>query len=131
MATIRIDGETLRIELSGWDKFWTVHGSFAIPLANVAGASTEKPPGFWEALKLIGTASPWPFTMKGTFLYHRETVFFDYRADDAVVVVDLVPGASAYRHLFVHVDDPDTPAAAAQRIDAALTQSSVQTPAST
>jgi hypothetical protein len=125
MATVNIDNHTLNVELSGWDKVWAVHGSFAIPLANVAGASVEKPPSFWEALKLIGTGLPWPLKMAGTFLYHGETVFFDYQRDDNVLVIDLEPGVSAYRHLFVHIDEPDTPQAAAQRVNTALGSSSV------
>ena len=120
MATVNINGDTLRVELSGWDKLWSVHGSFTIPLENVTGASVEKPPGFWESLRLMGTNSPWPFKMAGTFLYHGEMVFFDYQREDNVLVIDLKPGASAYKHLFVHVDPPDTPAAAAERINAAL-----------
>ena len=119
MATIQIIGDMLELELSGWEKLWAVHGSFSIPLVNVARASTEKPPGFWESVKLLGTESPWPLKMAGTFLYHGETVFFDFKRDDAVLVIDLKPGASAYKHLFVHVDDPDTPEAAASRINAA------------
>jgi hypothetical protein len=130
MATVRIDNDTLHVELGGWDKLWAVHGSFAIPLANVAGASTEKPPSFWETLKIIGTGIPtWPLSgegawpqlkMAGTFLYHGEVVFFDYQGEENVLVIDLAPGASAYKHLFVHVDEPDTPGEAAQRINAAL-----------
>ncbi|MDB5071847.1 MAG: hypothetical protein JWM87_2958 [Candidatus Eremiobacteraeota bacterium] len=130
MATVRIEGETLNVELRGWDKVWAVHGSFAIPLANIAGASTDKPPSFWETLKVIGTATPtWPLSgegewphlkMAGTFLYHGEVVFFDYQGKDNVLVIDLRPGASAYKHLFVHVDEPDTPEEAALRINAAL-----------
>ncbi len=124
MATVNINGDTLRVELSGWEKLWSVHGSFTIPLENVAGASVEKPPSFWESLKLIGTGSPWPFKMAGTFLYHGETVFFDYQRDDNVLVIDLKPGASSYKHLFVHVDPPDTPTTAAERINAALATAS-------
>ena len=33
MATIRIENDTLFIDLGGWDVFWAFHGSFAIPLA--------------------------------------------------------------------------------------------------
>jgi hypothetical protein len=120
MATVSIEGGNLRIEFTTLDKILAVHGSFTIPLENVAGASAEKPPGFWDALKFWGTASPWPFKMAGTFLYHSEVVFFDYQREDAVLVVDLKPGASSYKHIFVHVDEPDTPAAAAARIAAAL-----------
>jgi hypothetical protein len=122
MATVRIEDRTLHVELHGWDVLWAVHGSFAIPLENVAGATTEKPPGFFESIKLIGTGSIWPLPVKlaGTFLYHGEVVFFDYQAEEQVLVVDLKPGASRYKHLFVHVDEPDTPAEAAARIEAAL-----------
>ncbi|GEM_PF-1961507 len=120
MATVRVDGDTLNIELSGWDKLWAVHGSFAIPLENVAGATTEKLPSFWETLKIIGTGSVWPLKMAGTFLYHGEVVFFDYQREEQVLVIDLRAGASSYKHLFVHVDEPDTPADAAQRIAAVL-----------
>ncbi|MBV8299010.1 MAG: hypothetical protein JO083_05660 [Candidatus Eremiobacteraeota bacterium] len=120
MATVNVDRDMLRVELSGWDKVWSFHGSFTIPLANVAGALVEKPPSFWESLKLIGTNSPWPFKMAGTFLYHGETVFFDYQREDSVLVIDLQPGASTYKHLFVHVDPPDTPAVAADRVNAAV-----------
>jgi hypothetical protein len=120
MATVRVENDTVHVELSGWDLVWSVHGSFAIPLANIAGATTEKPPSFWESMKLLGTASPLPYKMAGTFLYHGECVFFDYQRDDAVLVVDLKQGTSNYKHLFVHVDEPDTPEAAAARINAAL-----------
>jgi hypothetical protein len=123
MARVSIDGDTLRLELSGWEKLWTVHGSFAIPLENVAGASIDKPPGFWEAMKFVGTENPWPFKMAGTFLYHGEVVFFDYQRDENVLVIDLKPGASSYKHLFVHVDPPDTPEDAARRINEALQRS--------
>jgi hypothetical protein len=119
MATVRIEDDVLVVELKSWEAVWAVHGSFRIPLDNVARASVEKPPGFWETIKLMGTGWPWPLKMAGTFLYHGETVFFDYQGDENVLVIDLVPGASAYKHLFVHVDPPDTPQAASERINAA------------
>ncbi len=59
-----------------------------------------------------------PLKMAGMFLYHGDVVFFDYGREDAVLVVDLT--GSRYKHLFVHVDEPDTPAAAAERIQAAI-----------
>ena len=117
MATVLIDGDTLHVELKGLEVFWAVHGSFHIPLANVTGAGTTKPPSFWESLKLIGTGAG-SLKMAGTFLYHGDVVFFDYAGTEEVLVVDLTGGR--YKHLFVHVDAPDTPEAAAQRIQAAL-----------
>jgi hypothetical protein len=120
MATVSIEGGQLVVALSRWEGFLAVHGSFRIPLENVQGATIEKPPGFWQTLKLIGTGMPWPLKLAGTFLYHGEVVFFDYQQDDNVLVIDLKPGASSYKHLFIHVDDPDTPDAAAARISAAL-----------
>ncbi len=119
MAQVRIDNDTLVVELTGWDKFWAVHGSFRIPLASVAGASTTKPPSFWKSLKLIGTNAG-ALKMAGSYLYHGEVVFFDYQGDENVLVIDLAEGASKYTHLFVHVDAPDTPEAAASGITLAL-----------
>ncbi|HTD37337.1 MAG TPA: hypothetical protein VK669_07475 [Candidatus Limnocylindrales bacterium] len=119
MATVSVQDGSVRIEFTTSEKLLSVHGSFTIPIENVAGASVEKPPGFWDALKFFGTQSPWPFKMAGTFLYHSEVVFFDYQREDTVLVIDLKPGASSYKHIFVHVDEPDTPAAAAGRILAA------------
>jgi hypothetical protein len=119
MARVRIDGGTLHVELKGIEMLWAVHGSFAIPLSNVSAASIDKPPGFWSAIRLIGTGV-YPLKAAGTFLYHDEVVFFDYQGKDDVLVIDLVPGASNYKHLFVHVDEPDTPREAALRINAAL-----------
>ncbi len=123
MAQVRIDNDTLIVELSGWEKLWAIHGSFRIPLASITAASTTKPPSFWESLKLIGTDAG-SLKMAGSFLYHGETVFFDYHGDENVLVVDLVENASRYKHLFVHVDAPDTPDAAASRITGALASKS-------
>jgi hypothetical protein len=119
MASVRIDGGTLHVELKGVEALWAFHGSFAIPLTNVSAASVDKPPGFWSAIRLFGTGA-YPFKAAGTFLYHGEVVFFDYRGGEDVLVIDLAPGASAYKHLFVHIDAPDTPREAAARINAAL-----------
>jgi hypothetical protein len=120
MATVRTDGDTLHLELRGAEALWAFHGSFAIPLANVRGASAEKPPSFWHSIRLFGTGA-WPLKLAGTFLYHGEVVFFDYGGkDDEVLVVDLAQGTSRYRHLFVSVDPPDAPVDAAARIYAAL-----------
>ena len=117
MATVRIEDGTLHVELKTTDMLWAVHGSFHIPLASVTGAGTAKPPSFWESLKIIGTNAG-SLKMAGSFLYHGEVVFFDYARDDAVLVVDLT--GTRYKHLFVHVDPPDSPEAAAGRIRASL-----------
>ena len=121
MATVRIEDRTLIVELKGTEVLWACHGSFRIPLEHVKGAGTAKPPSFWESLKLIGTGAG-KLKMAGTFLYHGEVVFFDYQGDESVLVIDLKPGTSSYKHIFVHVDPPETPEAAAQRIDDALSK---------
>ena len=119
MATVRIDSDTLHIELRGAEALWAAHGSFAIPLTGVRAASTDQPPSFWDTIKILGTGA-FPLKMAGTFLYHGEVVFFDYAREDDVLVIDLIPGASNYKHLFVAVTAPDTPHDAAARINAAL-----------
>lgn len=118
VARIWIDDSTLHVELAALDKVFSVHGSFAIPLEHVTGASTAKPPGFFESLKIVGTNWPWG-KMAGSYLYHGDAAFFDYRGNEsAVLVVDLA--SERYRHLYVHVDAPDTPEAAVARVRAAL-----------
>lgn len=117
MATVRIQDDTLHVELKGAEVLWAAHGSFHVPLENVKGAGIDKPPSFWESLKLIGTGAG-KLKMAGTFLYHAEVVFFDYAGDERVLVIDLAE--SNYKHLFVAVDAPDTAEAAAQRITQAL-----------
>jgi hypothetical protein len=123
MATVRIDAGTVHLELGGWEALWAFHGSFAIPLANIANASTDKPPSYFSSIRVLGTGAG-PLLRAGTFLYHGDTVFFDFSHEDRVLVIDLVPGASNYAHLFVHIDGPDTPALAAERINAARTPAS-------
>jgi hypothetical protein len=117
MATVRIQDDMLHIELKGAEVLWAVHGSFHIPLANVTGAGTDKPPSFWETLKLIGTGAG-RLKMAGTFLYHGEVCFFDYAGDERVLVIDVTE--SNFKHLFVAVDAPDTAEAAALRVNGAL-----------
>jgi hypothetical protein len=117
MATVRIQDDMLHVELKGAEVLWAVHGSFHIPLANVTRASTDKPPSFWETLKLIGTGAG-RLKMAGTFLYRGEVCFFDYAGDERVLVLDVTE--SNFKHLFVAVDAPDTAEAAVQRINEAL-----------
>jgi hypothetical protein len=121
MATVRIEDDELCIDLKGAEALWAFHGSFRIPLQHVKGAGTAKPPSFWESLKLIGTGAG-RLKMAGTFLYHGEVAFFDYAGDENVLVIDL--GENNYKHLFVHVDPPDTPQAAAARIQQQLAPAS-------
>ena len=119
MAHVRIDNDLLIVELSSWDKLWAIHGSFRIPLANIASATVSKPPSFWESLKVLGTNAG-SLKMAGTFLYHGDVVFFDYQGSEDVLVIDLAENASKYKHLFVHVDPPDSADDVANRITAAL-----------
>jgi hypothetical protein len=119
MARVFVDGSMLHVELSSIDTVFAVHGSFAIPLAHVTGASTTKPPAFWESLKIIGTNWPWG-KMAGSYLYHGEAAFFDYHGnEEAILVIGLA--SEAYKHLYVHVDAPGTPASVASAIHDALT----------
>ena len=128
MATVRIEGDTLHVELRGAEALWAFHGSFAIPLRNVTAATTDTPPNPWGSIRLLGTGA-YPLKTAGTFYYHGETVFFDYGREETVLVVDLAQGASNYKHLFVAVTAPDTPQEAAARINAALSTTPAYTEA--
>jgi hypothetical protein len=118
MARVFLSESTLHIELSTLDKVFSVHGSFAIPLAHVAGASTTKPPSFWASLKIIGTNFPFG-KMAGSYFYHGDAAFFDFHGtEESILVVNLT--SEAYKHLYIRIEAPATPEAVATAIRAAL-----------
>ncbi len=119
MATIRIENETLFIDLPAHEKFFAFHGSFAIPLSSVMRASTEAPPAMFDSLRLLGTGAP-GLMMAGTFLFHGELVFADVQNAGTVLVIDIT--GSRYKHLFIEVADAE---ADARRISDAISSGSI------
>jgi hypothetical protein len=104
VADVRIDGETLIIEMAGLDKLWALKSRLEIPLANVRGATAD--PGVVHERKGIrapGTHLPGVITA-GTFHVDGERVFWDVHDGSRAVVIEL--DDERYARLVVEVADP-------------------------
>lgn len=115
MADIRIEGDTLVVDITGLDKLWALKSSLTIPLANVRGATSD--PGIVrepKGLRAPGTHLPGVITA-GTFHIDGEKVFWDVHDAAKAVVIELAD--ERYARLVVQVDDPRTTVA---QIEAAL-----------
>jgi len=115
VADIRIEGDTLVVDITGLDKLWALKSSLTIPLANVRGATSD--PGIVrepKGLRAPGTHLPGVITA-GTFHIDGEKVFWDVHDAAKAVVIELAD--ERYARLVVQVDDPRTTVA---QIEAAL-----------
>ncbi|MGK5685148.1 hypothetical protein [Actinoplanes sp. URMC 104] len=104
MADVRIDGDTLVVEISGLDRLWALKSSLSIPLSNVRGATVD--PGIVnerKGLRAPGTHVPGVITA-GTFHLDGERVFWDVKDPARAVVIELRD--ERYARLVVQVDDP-------------------------
>lgn len=104
MAQVDINGETLVVEIEGWDKLWALKSRLEIPLANVRGATAD--PGAtrgFKGIKQSGTHFPGVITA-GTFHIDGERVFWDVRDPAKAVVIQLAD--ERFTRLVVEVADP-------------------------
>jgi hypothetical protein len=104
MAQIRIDGDTLVVQMEGLDKLWTLKSRLEIPLGNVRGATAD--PGAIsepKGLRAPGTHVPGVITA-GTFHIDGERVFWDVRDPSKAVVIELKD--ESYARLITQVADP-------------------------
>jgi len=104
MAQVRIDGDTLVVEIQGLDKLWALRSSLAIPLANVRGATAD--PGIAGEPK--GRRGPGAYVpgviAAGTFHLDGERVFWDVHDATRAVVIELTD--ERFSRLVVEVADP-------------------------
>jgi hypothetical protein len=110
VATIRVGEEELYVEMSGFDRVWSLHSRLEIPLVHVAGARVD-PDGVREASGTgvkAGGARVGHLTA-GTFRQEGEWVFWDVHDADRSVIVELHD--ERYARLVVEVDDPAATAA--------------------
>lgn len=108
LATLTIDGDTLKVGLSSWENFGALASSFSVPLARIAAVEAVDDP--WSVVRgmRVGTGFPW-LILLGTMVRFGSTpndFVAIYRRRPAVVVT-LRPQAS-FGRLIVTV-----PAAAA------------------
>ncbi|GAA3290170.1 hypothetical protein Dvina_26925 [Dactylosporangium vinaceum] len=104
MATVRVDADTLVVEIEGIDKLWALKSRLEIPLANVRGATAD--PGIAREPKGIRTAGTYlpNYITAGAFRVDGEKVFWDVRDANKAVVIELAD--ERYARLIIEVDDP-------------------------
>jgi hypothetical protein len=104
MATIRIDGTDLTIDVQGLDRLWTFKSRLTIPMAHVRGATAD--PSIareYKGWRGPGTLLP-GFLVAGTFHHEGKKVFWDVHNRDKAVVIELED--DSYQRLVIEVDDP-------------------------
>ncbi|HYA43982.1 MAG TPA: hypothetical protein VED59_00125 [Acidimicrobiales bacterium] len=116
MAKITITDRTMTVEISGFDKLWSLKSRLEIPLAHVRGATADpgvaRYRGGWRG---PGTYVPGVLTA-GTFHQDGDRVFWDVHDPTKAIVIEL--DDERYQRLVVQVDDPRT---MAETINRALT----------
>ncbi len=113
MAQVRIDGDTLVVEIKGLDKLWALKSRLEIPLVNVRGATAD--PGMHKkpnGIRWPGTYVPGVITA-GTFHRDGERSFWDVHDAARAVVIELQN--ERYARLIVQVADPRTTVALVER----------------
>ncbi|WBB71847.1 hypothetical protein O7602_19125 [Micromonospora sp. WMMD1128] len=104
MASVRIDGDDVVVEIEGMDRLWSLKSRLVIPLANVRGATAD--PGIAadpKGVRAPGTHLPGVITA-GTFHQDGERVFWNIRDGARAVVIELAD--ERYARLVVEVTDP-------------------------
>ena len=105
-VSVRIEGQHLKVAISGWDAFWALKRSLTVPLANVVSASVE-PVSNKMGFKVAGTGIPggikagW-FRAKGQnefWLAHKRTEALEIKLRD-----------EKYVRLMLQIDDPEATA---------------------
>ncbi|MFI5843015.1 hypothetical protein ACIA8K_25230 [Catenuloplanes sp. NPDC051500] len=104
MAQIRVDGDTLVVQIEGLDKLWSFKSRLEIPLGNVRGATAD-PGAITEpkGIRTSGTHVPGVITA-GTFRVDGERIFWDVRDPRNAVVIELRD--ERYARLITEVPDP-------------------------
>lgn len=115
MAKATIDSNVVNIQLSNWDKLWTIHGSLSIPLSHITSARVEDENGWNHAWrKLVGTGAP-GLKMAGSFFTSGGLAFLDYGDGKNCLVLETQH--ETYKEVIVELDRGDDPDALAAEIN--------------
>jgi hypothetical protein len=107
MATFVIEGETLRLHLSAWERAAAFHGDITVPLRAVTGVQVDENP--WDSLRGVrapGTGIPGVIAY-GTRRYRAGRDFAAVLARRPAVRVDLDPALSPFERITVSAPDPE------------------------
>ncbi len=104
MNKVTISRKQVRIEITGWDKFWAFKGSLSIPRESISRVykydGSIKPP--W--CRAPGTAIP-KVIISGTYYGRGRKEFWNTHFRQGALVLDLKN--AEYTRIVVDVDDPD------------------------
>jgi hypothetical protein len=106
MVNVSIEGERVRFEIEGWDKYWSLKSKLEIPLSHITSARVDAEParGWWHGVRLPGTNLPGVITA-GTFYQWEGAVFFDVHDPERTIVIELEH--EHYLRLVIEVEDPE------------------------
>lgn len=76
--TITIKENEITVDLSFWEKLWSLHGNFQIPKSNIVSISKGGPHSSWFDLRIPGTFLP-GVIKAGTFYTRRGREFWYVR----------------------------------------------------
>jgi hypothetical protein len=105
VVDVTIEGDRIRFEMEGWDKFWSLRSRLEFPLSHISSVRQDSEParGWWHGFRVMGTNLPGVLTA-GTFYQHEGAVFYDVRDPERTIVFELAH--EHYRRLVVEVKDP-------------------------
>lgn len=105
MVNLSVEGDTLHLEVQGWDKLWAMKSRLEIPLVHISDVHAEPNPpmGWFQGLKMGGTDLPNVFRA-GTFYQDGEWVFWDVRNKENTIAISLHD--ERYKKLIIEVEDP-------------------------
>ncbi len=72
---LRVENGSLCVDLSFWEKVWSLHGSFVIPMTHVKELTHGIPQSLWWELRMPGSFVP-GVIKAGTFLGKRGKEFW-------------------------------------------------------
>ncbi len=101
MTSVTIMDSTLKIEVQGWDKLWSLTSLLEIPLEHVIDVRVADDQV--EGIRMPGTHIPGVIAA-GTFVHEGDSVFWDVHDPAKAVALDLRD--ERYSKLIIEVADP-------------------------
>jgi hypothetical protein len=103
MATVTVEGGTIRIRLQGWAKLWALKGALDIPVSCVRSVVVAPSKLRPRGLRAPGTALP-GVIYAGTYRWRGIKEFWSVRHAEKALVLDLE--GHTYTRVVVEVSDP-------------------------
>lgn len=106
MVDLRIDDDTLVLDVQGTHQLWAFRSSLETALANVRAAHRPDPDEIdrWKGWRIVGTTLP-GFLKAGVFQQDGKRMFWDVRDPERAIAIELEGGD--FDELVVEVADPD------------------------